>query len=168
MNQSVEVFDIYDYFYTPMWHQQWFIVMLVLCSLLGVGFIVVYVVRRSRKKELSLYEQSLAQLEQLAYGHYNSKEFYFLLTTILKEYLSSMYSLNLQSKTDFEVIKMIKQQGISAPIVELIEQMLSGMVTVKFANKKAGQEQMVQDLKRCTKAIKFINYKKQLDTSDTL
>ncbi len=168
MNHSVEVFDVYDYFYTPIWHQQWFIALVVLCSLMVVGLVLYRVVMRSRQKELSPYEHSLAKLEQLEYAGYSSKEFYFLFTTILKEYLSCIYSLNLSSRTDSEVINAIKQEGITSSIVDLIEQILTGTITIKFANKKAEREKMTEDLNRCIKAIKFINYKNRLDTSDTL
>lgn len=168
MQQPIEIFDIYDYWYTPLWHRGWFIVLVVLGILAIVGYVVYRMVTRTHHKEVSYFESALAHLEQLEYAGYQPKKFYHSLTSIMKDYLSYAYSLELSDKTDQEVIGSIKEHHVSPEVVDLLEEVLVGAIRIKFAPKMKAQAHMNEDLSRCIKAVKSINRLKRLDTSDTL
>ena len=168
MQQPIEIFDIYEYWYTPLWHRGWFVVLVVMGILALVGYVIYRIVTRTHHKEISYFELAMAHLEHLEYAGYQPKEFYHSLTGIMKEYLSCAYSLALSDKTDHEVIGSIKEYHVSPEVVDLLEGVLVGAIRIKFAPKMKAQEHMNEDLSRCIKAVRSINRLKRLDTSDTL
>lgn len=144
-------YDIYDIWYTPIWKTSLFL--LVTCTIIVIIISLVayllYKKYRKRKRTLKPWEIALYKLHAIKLDQFEDrKEFYFELTYLLKIYLSERYNLDLEGKTDQELIETIQKNKFPKDLLERLEKIFIGAVTIKFAHEDVVLMTMEQDLKR--------------------
>jgi len=153
---DLALYEIYDIVHIPFWQTIGFRIVcgVIAVLLLGILCVVIYgyYVRIKNKKALS-WERALSRLTQLkqqplivAQDH---KIFYFTLTNIMKTYFSDRYSLNVLPKTDAEFVAFISQEKkIATDAITKLDTIFTDVSLVKFANKQAVRDKMIQDIDR--------------------
>ena len=147
-----ELYDIYGVIYNPFWKTKWFYfsVGLLILIILAIGVWLIL----SRKKKYTIGDEALLELKKLSVDSKEYKKFYFTLSAILKKYLGFRYNCNLTSKTDEEVYEVLKNSMMPLKLVRILDEILKGAVTIKFANDDSSKKQMEHDL---NSAIFIIN-----------
>lgn len=148
-NQEIPLFDIYDYMYVPFWQQRWFYYLMLIMGFMLVGIGLYLIVKMflsraaTRKKP---WEIAIEQVKALDYRKTKHKELYFRLTDILKTYFTLRYGVPLRDKTDQEVIAILENGLLPSQSQELIKEVFSAPLFIKFANEQAGFERMQHDI----------------------
>ena len=99
MKKPVDFYEIYDYYYQPVWERSSFKLTFIsfVAILIGViiFFIIKYFLRKRREKSLLPWEWALKELNRLELEKCSNKKeykiFYFDLTDIIKKYLNKRY-----------------------------------------------------------------------------
>jgi len=155
------LYDIYSTWHVPFWQTNWFYLLIGVFISLIILFIVYLIVKKIRfrpKKQLPFWQQALHAIEQLKKENkitvVQGKEFYAQLTAILKRYIALRFHVDVQGKTDDELIAYLSDKKLfDAKLLQNIKSIFSGSVTIKFANTQAAQEQMERDYRN---AIEFV------------
>lgn len=153
LNEKTGLYENYGLWHVPFWQRDTFKMGLYI----GAGFILFclialaikkYVDYRKRKK-LPLWDTALIQLTQLKKDHKvaaeHGKEFYAIVSSLIKSYFHDRFAYNIIGKTDDEVIQYLTNNHPDQAIVEDIKTVLQGGVIIKFANAQAAQEQIEND-----------------------
>ena len=155
--QKIEFVDIENVWYQPWWQSSWlygFIAVLVCLIFAGVLY---YMYRRGWcVKKMTFNQQDLKKLQILDVATYDSSEkiyqAYFQLTMILKIYFARQYSLQLEDKTDLEIIHSL--QGLIDPVFEpLLVEFLQRAFQIKFARDSISEQMLHDDIKFVQKII---------------
>lgn len=166
-SMEIELFDIYEYLYTPFWKTNWFIcifIMMMACIAFGLFWYFKW-----HAKKIDIADKILIDLSLISLDEMDSKEFYFLLTERFKIYLQDRYNRNFVSKTDAEIITFLKQYQLDFELIESAKAIFMGPQLVKFANHQAALDQMALDLEACKIFILKTRVQQGgLDTSGTL
>jgi len=152
------LYDIYTTHHIPFWQTTWFyscIVTIISLILLFVVYHIIKKIKARKKTQVPFWEQSLRAIKQLKIDIAQGKQFYAKLTTILKRYITVRYHVNVENKTDDELIAYLADKKLlDELLLDDLRSIFTGSVTIKFANAQAAQEQMERDY---SKAINFIN-----------
>jgi hypothetical protein len=113
---------------------------------------------RNRKKTTKPWIVALAQLQDLKkQGRaqaLHAKQFYFSLTTIIKEYLAARFGVDVKGKTDEELLIFLKTHAVlGSLLIDEIQRIVDGSVFVRFANEAAAQEHIDRDFARARDII---------------
>jgi hypothetical protein len=152
---DIELYDIYDIWYDPPWFIRYYLVIIIVLGIIFLFGLAYYLYKRRTKRAKICWEialERLAKLDQeLSKDH---KLFYFNLTGIIKEYLIARYRLDLESKTDAEMVENIKNYNLPEVITEDLKKVLSGTTMIKFANQKVDDAIVKNDLKIIIEMVK--------------
>jgi hypothetical protein len=162
MKKEIELFDLYGLWYEPFWHKPWFWPCLIsLGLLLCVASLHWFMQKRKSRKRLlkEPWQEALEQLDVLRIQECTNvllrKNFYLDLTSILKRYLIRRYGLSLESKTDEEILIMVKDSEFPIEYFINLSAIFNGALYVKFADQDAAFDQMAQDLEGTISIVKF-------------
>lgn len=146
--EEPKLYDIYSVEYNPWFLQSWFIYLVIGCAVLCIGYLVYCWYKARRKPVISYEKQLLARLEMLQKNDWSDhKQFYIQLTSLLKEYLQYRFGKQFTGTTDTECLKLLRSDKfIPEWIVTRFEDLIDGLMFVKFANAQAAQERMQKDL----------------------
>lgn len=155
--QKFELIDIESVWYQPWWKSGWFYAAVAFLSCLFLMVLLYYLYRRGWfEKKLSIDQQALKKLQNLATTSYDSQEkiyaAYFQMTLILKKYLATIYGLPLEDKTDIEIIPML-QTKIDSILEPLIAEFLKRAFQIKFARDLISVQMLQDDIKFVKKVI---------------
>ncbi len=150
MEKQIDLYDIYDFYYTP-WHQTlWFKIVTGLLIVITLGALI-FLLMRKRKKVLSPWEYAFKELDKLSLNKCSKqddyKKFYFGMSRILKTYLHQKFNWNTENKTDDELIAWLKEQKINPDLITMLGTLSSSAIWIKFANVTALKTQAEADLK---------------------
>jgi len=146
--------DLYDIWYEPFWHAWWFKVIFWGLILFFIAGVMIWFVkfRKKPKPQLLPWQKALKKLQQLNVESYEGEEFrkvfYYELIKILKNYLSSRYTISLKDKTDTEVIEEIKKTGFPKKLLPALHDIFQGAIFIKFAQKGVEKHRMRTDLNK--------------------
>jgi hypothetical protein len=144
-----ELYGIYPMWHVPFWQTTTFYVLMALS--IGGALLIALIVWikhvRARKQQLMIWDKSLQELHDLRnqYGIAQAKEFYAVLSLILKKYLHGRFGYDVYSKTDQELLQYLATTSFPRELIEQLHSIIEGSVLVKFANAQAIQEQMQHD-----------------------
>lgn len=168
---SVEIplFDLYGLWYKPLWHTTlfWWLVggLLVVGTVISIFFIIRVLRRRSIQKEP--WQEALEQLYALCVKDYENPSrhavFYSDLTYILKKYLRYRYELDLESKTDQEVVILLRESALFEEFLDELSEILHGALSIKFAHQYAAYQRMHNDLKRSIEIMSALDKKQKIN-----
>ncbi len=148
--QPFEPYDIYDIWYEPIWKTKYTVIIAIIAIML-ILLLSYFVLkkRKSKKKFMKPWELALFRFSSISIGKYEEKkEFYIDLTYILKQYLAIRYAIDLQGKTDQEMLESMQYTEFPKDMLERLERIFLGAVMVKFAQEDAVLLAMERDLKR--------------------
>jgi len=159
-----QLHDIYGMIHVPFWQTP------IFYGLLGVLAIVVFIlcgyyIRRQRGRQSAhAWQEALSALEQLERrglsGGHQQKLFYSELTRIIKEYLQKRFGVSLTSKTDDELLILSSTLDITQEVRQELQDILDGVVFIKFAQAAAVRERMQRDLLAGKKLVNATRPKK--------
>jgi hypothetical protein len=155
MEKSTDFYEIYEYYYQPLWTTKPFkisILIIALTLLVTVIFFTVrYFIKKKQLAALFPWEWALVKLQKLLPQNCSTKndfkKFYFELTFIIKNYLQKRYDWNTLDKTDQELIIYLENKNFDKPLLNNLKQMMEGAMEIKFANEYALKTQAETDLK---------------------
>ncbi len=141
MDKEIPFYDIYDFYYIPLWRKP-----LLIYPIIGIIFILIifflYSFFKSRKTvTVTLWQKVEIEIKKIDPSFFETKEqfktFYFNLTEILKKFLSICYNLDLEEKTDEELEQYLKKIKFDMTLTKDLIEILKGSRFVKFAGEKA-------------------------------
>lgn len=146
-----QLIDIYDIWYEPFWQWGWFnaIKIVVICAVAGT--LLYYVYKKYMQKKIVQDCASIAyrDLDELKNFHIatkqDSKDCYFSLSSIIKSYLASRYHIVFTQLTDKEIV-LQAESYMTDDNVRLLQQILQGMVLLKFEHAVAANKKLEKDI----------------------
>jgi hypothetical protein len=161
LNEKTGLYENYGLWHVPFWQTDTFKMAMHICACLVLLCVVVVLIRKylvyRKRKKLPVWDQALLELTQLKKDHkvdvVHGKEFYLIVSALLKKYLHDRFSYDLIGKTDTECVEYLQQHHGDTHVVEEIKALLQGSVIIKFANAQAAQEQIEHDYLRAVAII---------------
>lgn len=146
--QQSELLDIYPVEYDPWFLQSWFILSVIGVVLFVLGYSIYRWYSQRKKTDVPYTEQILMQLDVLQKSDWSHhKQFYIQLTSLLKHYLQYRFKKQFVGTTDIECLEILRiDKFIPEWIPSRFEDLIEGVMFVKFANAQAAQERMQKDL----------------------
>jgi hypothetical protein len=156
LNEKTGLYENYGLWHVPIWQTEQFKLAMKIGAVIMLLMIVLFCVRKyvqyRRRKKLPLWDQALADLNQLKQEHkvdvLYGKEFYVTVSALLKKYFYDRFGYDVIGKTDDEMIQYLQVHYPDAQSIEDIKALLQGSVIIKFANVQAAQEQIDHDYVR--------------------
>jgi hypothetical protein len=156
LNEKTGLYENYGLWHVPFWQTEKFQFGIKIAAAVVLFLCVAYVVRKyvqyRRRKRLPLWDQALADLNQLKQEHkvdvLYGKEFYVTVSALLKKYFYDRFGYDVIGKTDDEMIQYLQEHYPDTQSIEDIKALLQGSVIIKFANVQAAQEQIDHDYVR--------------------
>ncbi len=159
--QELELFDLYDLWYEPFWHKPWFWPLVFSVIFLLIMLVLYWGIKKRMKTKQIIkepWQEALEQLTILKVHEYKSitarKQFYSNLTYILKRYLIRRYGIALESKTDEELIVIIRNSEFPVELFATLSTIFNDALYIKFAHQDAAFQQMNHDLEHTISIIK--------------
>ncbi|MFT6765570.1 MAG: hypothetical protein ACJAZS_000448 [Alteromonas naphthalenivorans] len=146
--QEPKLNDIYGVEYNPWFLQSWFIYSVIICVLLVIAYGVYRWYTKRVKTELSYGQQALDALDILKDSDWSdNKQFYIQLTALVKQFLQQRFNKKFIGTTDTECLELLKtDRFIPEWVSARFEDVIDGVMFVKFANAQAAQDRMKKDL----------------------
>ena len=152
MNENTEqLIDIYDMWYQPFWSSLWFYYsVIIVVSLVLLHFMwFLYKKYIYKKTVVDCSVIALQELESLKRIHIvtpaDSKNCYFKVSLIIKQYLSVRYGISCVQLTDIEIVT--KLHGImSDEQSQALNHIFHAMKFTKFAHEFARHEKLEKDI----------------------
>lgn len=145
-----KLIDVYDVWYEPWWHSRHcYATMIVLIVLLAC--MVVYLIWKKyvQAQQFSYEQIALLRLQKLHEQSYDSDESirdaYFVMTMIMKTYLSKRYHVSLLDKTDQEIIDYIKPV-VPVEIFATLQELFQRAYQIKFAYAAISLKMLYDDI----------------------
>ena len=163
IDEQTGLYGNYDIWHKPFWQTVTFYRVIGAIIFIGIILLCYLLIKKYRaykkKKVLPAWKRALQELELLQKNNKimpaHGKEFYRIVTAILKSYLQEQFNSPLCSKTDAEVIVYLEKRGdIDHELLQNIRTIFKGSVVIKFANERAIQEQIEHDYNRSVTIIK--------------
>lgn len=169
---QLKLYDIYPTWHLPFWQTTWFYGTMILLGILLVVALTMWAIRRyrQRKQAEEPWQIALTQLNALQKNQYTtkaaSKQCYFAITSILKQYLHTQHQVPAIGKTDEELIKFLQKSNLIAhPIIGHLATICNGCLYIKFANQDAIQQQIREHLALSIQIIQDTKPKQSTRTS---
>lgn len=175
VQQSDEIKDIYELFeHFSFDENKWLYLLILLISLVLILTTIIWIYyKRKRKKSfkiipsLSPIEKAMTELDKLEKGQLiedNLKEFYFMLSFILRTYLHDVLSFNAKESTTVEIAYFLKNKKVKKEHIEEILTLLRQADLVKFAKFRPSLEDSkasIEQVKEIIMNIEKMYVKKQ-------
>ena len=161
LNENTGLYENYGLWHVPIWQTEKFQLAVKVTACLLLFLVIAFFIRKyvqyRRRKRLSLWDQALADLNQLKKEHkvdvLYGKEFYVTVSVLLKKYFHDRFDYDVVGKTDDEMINYLQEHYPDTQSIEDIKALLQGGVVIKLANAQAAQEQLDHDYVRAIAII---------------
>ncbi len=154
MEQSINFYEIYDYYTPPFWQTTWFMIAL-LALVIGIILVLYFMLRK--KKKIPAWTIALQRLNGLSSNKFQTqsdfKLFYFNLTSTLKNYLHERFGFTILDKTDDELVDWLELQKFDPLIIDTLKKIVSNAVLVKFAKLETLAANAQEDLNRAQSIV---------------
>lgn len=156
LNEKTGLYENYGLWHVPIWQTDQCKLAMKISAIIILLMVVLFCVRKyvqyRKRKKLPLWDQALADLNQLKQEHkvdvLYGKEFYVTVSALLKKYFYDRFGYDVIGKTDDEMIQYLQEHYPDVQSIEDIKALLQGSVIIKFANVQAAQEQIDHDYVR--------------------
>lgn len=147
---ELEFYEIYDIWYEPPWfirYKLWIVITLVV----GFAFaLCLYWYKKRARYKKPCWQRALEALAALDVRDH--KNFYFALTSLLKNYIHERYCIDLYSKTDDEIVEYLEKNNAAFVCTHELKKIFSQTTLVKFAHHQADQLAL-QELRALSKKM---------------
>jgi hypothetical protein len=146
-----QLIDIYDIWYKPFWQSDFMYIVKIIAivsviALLLYYFYIKYIQKQDALDCTQIAYRDLALLQNFHIAtKQDSKNCYFSLSLIIKNYLGSRYHLKLSRLTEKEIVKQAENY-MTDDNVRLLQKILQGMVFVKFEHEVAVIQKLENDI----------------------
>ncbi len=140
MQQEMKLYDIYDYYYQPLWPGIWYIIGATLFFLALAALFYWFYKRRTRPSWVQAYER----LGKLKPQDGRQAAFYENLITIVRDFFSSHYGCTVQSFTEHELIEFTRDR-LSTQWAKELADLLDRAQKSKFARSHISFIEMQND-----------------------
>lgn len=160
MNTEIQLHEIYDVWYEPFWHKTWFYICvgIVLCGALYACARWIYHSWIGKKTVITPADRMKSAVITLRHKFHaheiEPKDVYHGIMHELKVYLSSLFSLDLVDKTDYELLEVLKKTSYSPEDIHVLKRIVDNAVLVKFAQYDTVADQVSKDLDWCEGQVK--------------
>lgn len=148
---QAQLIDIYDLVYYPFWQSKSFLFTVYFVGIGSVIFVCYFLyalyIKKTKVVDCAMiaYEK-LEKFEKISVlKEQDSKDYYFSLSSIVKNYLACRYHSSFSCMTDNEMLEKIKKYTNEAN-VRLLERIVLNMKMVKFEYKIVTENQLSQDI----------------------
>lgn len=152
--------DIYAYEFVPFWHTSSFYLLVgitIVMLLIGIS-IWYYRWRFKQRTRETAWQKAFKALSEIGAQKLSHKlaykAAYFSLTVTIKAYLYEEHGWPVLHKTDEELITFLQSKNIDKNTIELLEQIVQGMLEIKFADAQALQENYQRHIQCAQEFIK--------------
>lgn len=139
---DIQIFELYDFVYTPFWHTRFFhifIALVLLSGVLALCFLaLVWYRKRMRNKALD----AVAHIKQLKLRHVEPSVFYAELAHLIKWYFSAPGSFIFMATTEREFLTVFSHACLSSNDEQFLNTLLLDAELAKFAQKNLSIEHM--------------------------
>jgi hypothetical protein len=155
-----EFYDIYDMWHVPFWQTRLFGgIVIFLLIIVAVTFLLILFKSYIRRKRPSFpWDRALNKLNSLfmqeQFSKEESKQFYFKLTKILKDYLHERYNVVLRGKTDQELLLFLNESDFPADLLPPVRALFEGCLEIKYADDQVLKECLIRDLESAIFIVK--------------
>jgi len=155
------LYDIYDMWNLPFWQTTEFFVAVSGIIIIPLIFIIWRILVRFYKKPKieSPRDRALRELNgliiQVDPTRVQSKQFYFSLTAIIKNYLCNHYHINVDGLTDEELLPVLEQGILPLDLLEGLRSLFADCTLVKYADEMALKEKLQVDLDYAVTLVKW-------------
>lgn len=145
-----QLIDVYDVWYEPWWHLKSFYATMIFLAISFSCFLIYLLWKKYIQAQKFSYEQiALLQLQKLHQQPYDSddsiRDAYFMMTMIMKTYLSKRYNIGLLNKTDQEIIDFIKPI-VPVDIFATLQELFQRAHQIKFAYAAISLKMLYDDI----------------------
>lgn len=153
------LYKIYGIVGRPFWQSEIFFTILAIIFILICVFLVIFLLKKLEKNvsKENCCEKALKELcslkIMLLQGKISHKDFYLILTDIVKKYLFGRFGYDLFGLTDQELVRFLYGKDFDKNLLEDIKNMFFSMEVIKFANKSTIKELMESDLLKCVDLV---------------
>lgn len=152
MNENSEqIFDIYDIWYEPLLSQAWFIILLILLLSIIIGCVLyfIYVIFYNKIRTvdpLVVIQEKITRIDSLVIeNERDSKQAYFEISQLVKDYITYHYKISVIGLTDHELL-LWSQAHLSEQQITILEQIFAHTVQIKFEHQVATTEQVRKNI----------------------
>ena len=147
-NQSIDI-EIYDFYEPSLLENVWIQIGIgLLVALIIAGL--VYLIIQHRRKPLSPGQIALRDLKVIASKDVSNKKevetAYFVITTVIKRYLSKQFKFRALDKTDDSLRVSLEEKNFHTLALEAFKKIHHNALWVKFANYDLIKTQVEQDM----------------------
>jgi hypothetical protein len=148
---QLELYPIYGLWHVPFWQRSWFIMVALVVALFLFSVCIYLILKRYRAKKIILpsWQIALNRLQELKAEELllpdMSERYYVHLTSLLKNYISDQFGVNVRSLTDDQMCAYIDQKIPYADYKEGLKRIFTAGLFIKFANQSAIEKQMIDD-----------------------
>jgi hypothetical protein len=154
------LYDIYSVWHVPFWQTSWFywaVIGLIILLCIVLVWSVYRWYRLRNRQPITSWEKALHIITKLQKKTYTTqqegKQCYFVLTTILKQYLEERFAYPIAHKTDEEAASYLEHQQLEPNLKKNVQEILRGCLLIKFANEQAVNEQIQAHLALAKEAV---------------
>lgn len=146
-----QLIDIYDIWYEPFWLQGWFKILICLFIMIMTIILFYYFYKKYIYKTIVIDCSVIAyrDLDSLNKIHIvtaqDSKDCYFSLSSIVKNYLACRYHLIFTHLTDKEIIKQAALY-MSDDLAYMLANIFKNMTLIKFEHEIAASQKLEKDI----------------------
>lgn len=136
------LYDIYGMYYVPFWQTDWFFwCILTIIAFFACGIILFFLRFYGRKKKIvTPWQKALARLDELviteALPPNLVRDYYFILTEVVKVYMGERYVWDVVHLTDREFVEYIGQTSLDLTVKNAVKGLFENATMVKFADQK--------------------------------
>lgn len=156
-----ELYDIYGMWHIPFWQTRilWgsLIVLLVIFLISLLAYFFIHYRRRKRTEtawDKALHALRLLKIED-SISKEESKQFYFVLTAIIKTYVQERYDLAVKGKTDCELLLILEKSTFPPELLHYMRDIFTGCLQIKYADEQALQDQVKRDFDNALMIVKL-------------
>jgi len=161
MQKSSDFYEIYDYYYQPLYQrgsfQLAFLFLFLIVLAIVIFFVVRYIFHKRLERKMQPWEWALKKLQSLPVWRYSTKssfkKFYFDLTFTMKRYFCKRYGWKVEDKTDEELIAFLQDKKYDPMLLEKFKGLAKEAVWIKFANEAALKVQAKKDLEAAIQIV---------------
>lgn len=136
------LYDIYGMYHVPFWQTNWFFWSILTLIAFFVCCIILFFLRfyRRRKKIITPWHKALARLDALVVVDSLSpgkvRDYYFILTEVVKTYMGERYTWDTAHLTDSEFVGYMAQTSLDLKVKDALRELYESAAMVKFADQK--------------------------------
>lgn len=159
--EQPKLYDIYGVEYNPWFLQSWFLYSVVFFVIVLLGYAVYCWYSKRKKPALSYTQKTIQALDVLEKSNWSDhKGFYIKLTQIVKWYLQEHFKKPFVATTDAECLRILQTDTfIPESITDKFEELIEGVMLVKFANAQSAHERMQKDLQSVRSIVESMQTK---------